>query len=194
MQACGRDLTSLSSRGAAVGAGEEGRGGRAVSAGSSSAPSPPQAGWALTAAVAGACARGQRCAASDAGDLVLSSLNLSFPSEARWNSELTGLGAPGGRVGPTILLDSCPGRGGDHSSEHPAPAWSLGPDPSWVRPHCQSGCLGLLAPLPTTALNAADPTSVWERNFRNTSPLPSPQPQKSRQAPAQVLPPSQEHL
>ena len=35
---------------------EEGRGGRAVSAGSSSAPSPPQAGWALTAAVAGACA------------------------------------------------------------------------------------------------------------------------------------------
>ena len=131
----------------------------------------------------GPALRGQRCAASDAGDLVLSSLNLSFPSEARWNSELTGLGAPGGRVGPTILLDSCPGRGGDHSSEHPAPAWSLGPDPSWVRPHCQSGCLGLLAPLPTTALNAADPTSVWERNFRNTSPLPSPQRRRADKLP-----------
>lgn len=64
------------------------------------------------------------------------------------------------------------------------PAWCLDPDPSWVHLHCQSGCLDLFAPLPTVALNAADPMTAWERNFWKTSLLSFPQLQKSRQAPA----------
>lgn len=60
----------------------------------------------------GPALRGQRCAVSDARDLILSSLNLSFPSEARWNNELTwGSGPLRGVWGPPFSWTELPRAG-----------------------------------------------------------------------------------
>lgn len=90
-----------------VGAGEEGREGRAGQRRKQQRPLCRLAG-ALTAAVTQGL-RVQGSAITDSKDLILSSLNLSFLSEARWNNELTwGSGSLGGVSGPPFSWTELP--------------------------------------------------------------------------------------